>query len=327
MKKKSSRKQTSQKISYTFHRILSGLDLSRRRLPVMRATSATPGPVVWLTACAHGDEVGGMVVIQEVFKRLRKSPLRCGTLHAFPMMNPLGFEVGSRHVTLSEEDLNRSFPGDADGSLAERIAAHIFRHIVDTKPAAVLDLHNDWVRSIPYCVLDAPPTVKNKAYATAQLLAGETGMVVVVESAPEPRSLSRALLDCNIPALTLELGEAMVVVEHNVALGLESVWCVLTKLGLTEPAPIPIEIGVPEAARKRVLLYSSRPYSSTSGVIRFLCHPGDIVKGGQPVAQIYNAFGKLGETVKAHADAIVLGCSDSSVAYPGAPIMAFGVLR
>ena len=42
---------------YSFKKIMTGSDLSRRRLPVMCATSGNPGPVVWLTACSHGDEV------------------------------------------------------------------------------------------------------------------------------------------------------------------------------------------------------------------------------------------------------------------------------
>jgi hypothetical protein len=41
---------------------------------------------------------------------------------------------------------------------------------------------------------------------------------------------------------------------------------------------------------------------------------------------VFNAFGRLQETLAAPADAIVLGKSDSSVAYPGAPVMAFGLL-
>lgn len=96
---------------YCFKRIMTGSDLSRRRLPVMCATSENPGPVVWLTACSHGNEVSGIVVIQEVFKSIRRR-LRCGSVQAFPLMNPLGFEAGKRHITMSGEDLNRSFPGN-----------------------------------------------------------------------------------------------------------------------------------------------------------------------------------------------------------------------
>jgi predicted deacylase len=66
----------------------------------MAAESPCPGPVVWLTACVHGDEVGGIVVIQELFKTVRKQLLK-GSIYAFPLMNPLGFETASRDIILS----------------------------------------------------------------------------------------------------------------------------------------------------------------------------------------------------------------------------------
>jgi len=126
------------KIHYTFKKIMTGSDLSHRRLPLMTATSANPGPLVWLTACSHGDEVSGIVVIQEIFKGIRRRLLR-GSVKAFPLMNPLGFETKSRNITMSREDLNRSFPGSPNGSLGERIANRIFSEIVENKPDIVLE--------------------------------------------------------------------------------------------------------------------------------------------------------------------------------------------
>lgn len=67
------------KVSYSFIKIMTGSDLSRKRLPIMSAKSATPGPVVWLTACGHGDEVCGIVIVQEIFKNISKR-LLSGTI-------------------------------------------------------------------------------------------------------------------------------------------------------------------------------------------------------------------------------------------------------
>lgn len=64
---------SSQKIKYSFLNIFTGPDLSKRRLPLMQIESRNKGPVIWLTGCVHGDEVGGVVVIQEIFKRLKES--------------------------------------------------------------------------------------------------------------------------------------------------------------------------------------------------------------------------------------------------------------
>jgi len=317
-------KQDRTKFHYSFLKILSGSDLSRRRLPYMQAESTQPGPNVWLTACSHGDEVGGLVVVQEVFKRLHKLPLLKGSLRAFPLMNPLGFEVGTRHVSFSEEDLNRSFPGNPNGTLAERIADKIFGTIIETQPLVVLDLHNDWIRSIPYTVLD-PPSGGDVERRTTEF-ARTTGFLVVSEQDILRKTLSHSLVQRGISALTIELGESYVVNEKNVEFGLQSVFNVLSDLGMVACDTSPFQYPVPEEVMGKPLRYSNQPISSTSGILRFLVGVGTLVRSGQPVAKVFNAFGRLQETLLASSDGIVLGISDSSVAFPGAPVMAFGLL-
>ena len=318
-------------VSYSFVKILTGSDLSRRRLAKMRATGRQPGPVVWLTACAHGDEVGGVAVIQEVFKRLRKRPLLRGQLHAFPLLNPLGFEIASRHVAFSGEDLNRCFPGNPHGSLAQRIAHVIFTEIAATNPALVLDLHNDWRDSVPYALLDPPPGSRHReAHTQAKTLARRTGLLLVIEctgtsdAEQSPKTLTGSLLRHDIPAVTLELGEAYVVNERNVDYGVRSIWSCLGALAMVQPEPEPFQYPAPAKFQKRILPYYGNLISSTSGIVRFLVRPGEVVRAGQPVARSYNAFGKLLETVSSPYDGIVLGHSDSSVAYPGVPVAALG---
>ncbi|HDS45320.1 MAG TPA: hypothetical protein ENN68_04385 [Methanomicrobia archaeon] len=292
----------------------------------MAAESPCSGPVVWLTACVHGDEVGGIVVIQELFKTVRKRLLN-GSIYAFPLMNPLGFETASRDIILSKEDLNRSFPGNKNGSLAERIADKTFSTIAQTNPALVLDLHNDWRRSIPHALLDpCPRTLAGTAYATTQYFSEKTGLLVIRDTEELKRSLSYSLLQHDIPAMTLELGESYVVNERNIEFGVYSIVNILADLGMVSPLEKPFHYPVPELVRGEILNYSQLPLSSTSGIIRFLAKPGDLVTRGQAVAKIYNTFGKLQETIRALNDGIVLGHADFSVAFPGVPVIAFGVL-
>ena len=78
-------KKIPQKVSYSFLKMLTGSDLSRRRLPFMSVESTNKGPIVWLTGCIHGDEVTGIVIIQEVFKRIQKQHLLQGSIYAFPI--------------------------------------------------------------------------------------------------------------------------------------------------------------------------------------------------------------------------------------------------
>ncbi len=325
-------KKSRQEIRYSFIEIMTGSDLSRRRLAMMQASSPKSGPVVWLTACGHGDEVGGVVVIQEVFRMIRKYPLLQGRLNAFPLMNPLGLDLITRNITMSGEDLNRAFPGNRNGSLAQRIAFKIFNRITKSPPALVVDLHNDWRGSIPYTVLDPDPGPPNEeAYAKTREFAKMAGFALIreTEGAGEEklsrRTLSGSLLHHGIPAITLELGEAFVVNERNISYGVRSLWTILSSLGMVGPIGEPFRYPLPEEAMDRELRYSQEPLSTTSGIIRFLSKAGDLVKPGQAVARIYNAFGRNLETIAARERALVLGHSDSSVAFPGVPVMAFGV--
>lgn len=297
----------------------------------MEATSPKPGPVVWLTGCIHGDEVGGIVIVQEIFRKLKKKPLKMGSLRAFPLMNPIGFETSSRHIGLSNEDLNRSFPGNPNGSLAERIADQIFSTIVRTRPSLVLDLHNDWIKSIPYVLVDPCSNhiniiARQKAIEYANL----TGFVVVKEQTGLrtqnlSKTLTGSLIIKGIPAITLELGESYVVNEKNVELGVEAIWNVISSLKMADPIDGPIQLHFPEELKGKLFRYSDRPVASSSGIIRFLVKPGQLVRSGDKLAKIYNVFGKLQQTILAENDGLVLGHSDTSVAHPGAPVAVFAL--
>ncbi|HLA85475.1 MAG TPA: succinylglutamate desuccinylase/aspartoacylase family protein, partial [Thermoguttaceae bacterium] len=251
------------KLHYSLLKILTGSDLSRRRLPLMSAVAAEDGPVVWLTACGHGDEVSGMAIVQEVFRGIRRRLLR-GAVHAFPLMNPMGFEMGTRNISISREDLNRSFPGNPVGSLGERIADRIFTAIVETRPTIVVDLHNDWIESIPNVLLDrVPGPAHATAYDRAVWAGREAGFCMIVDTEELNRSLSFSLLMHDIPALTLELGKARVVSETSVAYGVAAIWNILARLEMIEPLAAPFRYVLPEAyGNGRLLRYSDKPYGS-----------------------------------------------------------------
>jgi len=311
---------------------LIGSDLARRRLPWMEARSGSSAggdadsPLVWLTACCHGDEVGGMVVIQELFKALRARPLLRGTLRAFPLMNPIGFDQCSRLLPASGEDLNRAFPGDPSGSLAGRIAHFLFEQIVHSEPVLVLDLHNDWIRSIPYCVIDARGGEVSAASREAAIgHASGIGFPVVGETEVIEGSLTHSLLARGVPAVTLELGESHVVNEDNVAQAAGAIWAALAELGMvaadgTFPKPT-----APTCPAGSPLRYTNRPLATKSGVARFICRPGQLVAQGEPLVRVVNAFGRQQEVLRAPAEALVLGHADSSVVFPGTPLLALAV--
>jgi predicted deacylase len=320
---KVSNNMINNKVHYSFLKLMTGYDLALRRIPVMEIESKLPGPLIVLTGCIHGDEIGGTVVIHELFKVLKKE-LLCGKIFAFPLLNPFGFETASRRISISNEDLNRSFPGKNKGTLAQRIAFRVMEKVQELQPQLVLDLHNDWNKSIPYTVID--PLEHNSNLSDIHHYAMASGLPSVQEPEKIPTSFSYSLNNIGIPALTLELGESLTINEKNVVYGLNAVLNILSELKMVHDMEKTNFI-LPEAARNKILMYSSEPLCSSSGIIRFLKKPGDLIQKGDKIAKVFNAFGGLIETIVSCHNGIILGHNDYALAFPGSPVMAFGVIK
>ena len=98
----------------------------------------------------HGDELEGQYVCYEMIRRLEEHPeyLR-GTVDIYPQVNPLGIDMARRNIPQMEMDLNRIFPGNAQGTVMERAAAAVVEDI--TGADICIDLHASdmYVREIP----------------------------------------------------------------------------------------------------------------------------------------------------------------------------------
>ena len=292
----------------------------------MCARGLKEGPDIWLTACGHGEEIGGMAIIHEVFRKLRKKSLLKGTINAIPLMNPIGFETANRFISLSGEDLNRSFPGKATGSLGQRIAEKIFSTILENKPSLVIDLHHDWIHSVPYGLLDAPiPDLDPEAMSLCGEYLKKTGILVVRDSETVYGSLSHACLREKIPAITLELGESYVINEKNIILGLSAIWNLLVYLEMVEPLEERFPI-MPDRKKSGwgELMYHNLPLTTKAGIIRYFVEPGDRIRERQKIAQVYDIFGRPIETLYGKHSGILLGHADNSAVYPGKQVFAFG---
>ena len=303
---------------------VSGMtDISQRRIPVLTLDSKQPGPNIWLTGCIHGDEPGGAVIIHEVVRAVRESGMACGTIHALPMVNPMGFENLSRYINSEREDLNRCFPGNPRGTMGERIAHRVFGMITATEPDLVIDLHNDWIQSVPYLLLEPTELFpRRKLRDETTRLAAATGLLLVQESQVTEalrHTLTGALVAAGIRAFTIEAGGAGSIVEASIAAGKATILGVLENLGLLH-ADHEHEIPAPSPAV--IHNYTDRPLSTSSGIVRFAVGPGDTIRPGQTVARVYTAFGSLEETLRAENAGVVLGVADHARTVPGTEVIA-----
>jgi predicted deacylase len=91
------------------------------RLPLLTVTGHEPGPTLVVTAGVHGDEYEGIEAIARVFQQVEPHALR-GRLVMVPVCNVPAYEAATRAGPVDGLNLARVFPGDANGTLTQRIA-------------------------------------------------------------------------------------------------------------------------------------------------------------------------------------------------------------
>lgn len=105
---------------------------------------------VCIVTGTHGDELEGQMVCYLMAQQLQEQlELLDGTVEIYPALNPLGIDTIQRGIPNFDLDMNRIFPGDKNGTMAEQAAYTI---IEDLKGAdLVIDVHssNLYLRETP----------------------------------------------------------------------------------------------------------------------------------------------------------------------------------
>jgi len=98
------------------------------------------GPVLWLGSTIHGREIPGIEVIRRVAREKVDPQQLRGTLVCAMPLNPYGFRMQQHVVPQDGGNVNAKFPGNASGTLSERLA-----HVIWTEGVMrcdyVIDLH------------------------------------------------------------------------------------------------------------------------------------------------------------------------------------------
>lgn len=98
------------------------------------------GPTVLLTGGNHGDEYEGPVALVKLANSLKVEEVS-GCVIILPYMHYPAFRAGRRTSPIDQGNLNRSFPGRPDGTITQKIADYITRHLLPLA-SYVLDIHS-----------------------------------------------------------------------------------------------------------------------------------------------------------------------------------------
>ena len=225
---------TATRLSWSSDGTMSGLATPT---PVMVIKGKTPGKTMCMTAAVHGDELNGIEIVRRVMYEIIPEKLT-GNIIGIPIVNLQGFQRGSRYLP-DRRDLNRYFPGEANGSLASRIAFSLFNEVI-VHCNFLVDMHTGSFRRTN--MLQIRADIRHEKIA--QLTEG-FGDVAVIHSTGRPGMLRFAAAAHGIPAVTLEVGESLRIQEDQIETGVSSINRLLEREGMYsrlftwgEPEPI-----------------------------------------------------------------------------------------
>jgi len=279
-------------------------------MPVEVICGRKPGPVMFVSAAVHGDELNGVEIIRRLLKRKALKSIR-GTLLAIPIVNVHGFLHQSRYLP-DRRDLNRSFPGSAKGSIAARLANLFIKEIV-SKADYGIDLHTGALHrsNLPQirANLDDPATLD---------IARVFGTPVIINSDIRDGSLRACAFERGMPILIYEAGEALRFDEISIRAGLRGILYVMRHIGMLPALKNP-KLATPVVAKS-----TSWVRAPDSGIVSAKVKLGNSVQKGQKIALISNPVGDAEAAVLAPFDGIVIGQSNLPLAHEGDALFNLG---
>jgi len=312
-------------------RTLELADASWVELPVIVLRGAKSGPVFYLGAAFHGDEVNGIEIATRFAGEIDLAQLS-GTLIVAPVQNPLALQAQHRyfvgHFLKSPLDQGPadpwvSFPGDANGNMAAQIAHKLFSVLIQHADY-LIDIHTPTTggRYAPFAFL--PPPDVGAAAETAEAMAKDFGAdfilstregLYVSEQSPHVVTARRG-----VTAMGIELGEGGRLENAITAQGLRGLRNVFRRIGM-------LPGGVEEFGRREVIGAMHVVRARRGGIVHRRVDLLDEVRKGDTVATITNIFGEKTEEIRAPISGPIVRIGTFPVVSAGERVVQIGVPR
>lgn len=199
--------------------------------------AGAPGPTVLLTGGVHGDEFEGPVALMKLLHDLDPEQLR-GRLIVLPALNAPALRESSRVSSLDGVNLNRAFPGDADGGPTAMLA-HFVEQVLLPHCDAAIDLHSGgkaaWIIPCALAARSADGGLSEPNMALAEAFAAP--VIWILGRLSDDRSLNSAATRKKVPMIAAELGGGGAVSPQPLAIAERGVANCLRHLGLLAGEP------------------------------------------------------------------------------------------
>ncbi|MGQ0734742.1 MAG: M14 family metallopeptidase [Acidobacteriota bacterium] len=293
-------------------------------IPFSILHGTAPGPVLALVAGTHGMEYTPILALQRLRTTIDPATL-AGTILLVHVANMPSFLGRTIYYSPADgKNLNRVFPGKADGTLSERIA-DVSREVID-RATHVIDIHcgdgNESLSPYVYWITTGAPAVADAGRRLA--LASGFEVIVIDRGRPTDPAASVYLSNTAIlrgkPALTVESGYLGMTDEESIARIERAVAGWLLELGMAA--------GWPSPPGPRVWIERSEVVTSAAtGLFTAHVERGHPVAEGTLIGRISDFHGLVIQDVRAPFAGIVLYVLGTPPIARGEPVAFIGQPR
>lgn len=262
----------------------------------------------------HGDELDGQYICYEIIKKIQMYPEKLkGIVDIYPDVNPLGIDMGSRGIPMFDLDMNRVFPGDNNGAVAEYTAAGLIDDIIGSD--FCLDIHssNIFLKEMPQ--LRMTEENKDKLLPYAKKLNADFIWIYSSKTVLDA-TLAYSLNNMGVPTLVAEMGVGHRINNEYCQQLIEGIFNLMTELEVWDDAPVNVrnsivstegQVSFISAAGSGIFVSSV----NSMGTIGMGTHIGDII---EPIT------GKVIQRIESPTDGIIFSLREHPVVYKGALI-------
>ena len=275
------------------------------KVPVLINRSKKPGPIVLFTAGIHGDEVNGVEIVRQIIAKDINKP-KIGTIICIPIVNIFGFINLTREFP-DGRDLNRVFPGSANGSLASRVA-HKLIHEIIPHVDYIIDFHTGGSGRF-----NSPQLRIMKDNKRLNALAKIFGAPFVLYSKNLNKSFRNTCFKLGKPMLLFEGGKSYHIDSTVTNSGVNGAKRILNHLGMLNS-----KFKVSKPKKECVFINESRwQRANFSGMFKATIGISSRIKKGELIGHITDPYGKFNHFVKAENSGYIINVNESPIVYQG----------
>ena len=262
----------------------------------------------------HGDELEGQYVCYELNRIIKNNMNKLkGIVDIYPALNPLGIDSIQRGIPMFDLDMNRIFPGNENGAMAEHVASKIIADISGADMCIDIHASNIFLREIPQVRINEDS--KDKLLNYAKLL--NTDFIWVHASATVlEATLAYSLNSINVPTLVVEMGVGMRITKEYCNQLVDGIFRLMKEIGIWDGETK--EVKEPIISTDREVGFAN---ANSSGIFIPKANHWSSIKKGELIGNILNALtGEIEEEILSPCDGLIFTLKEYPVVYSGSLI-------